>query len=189
MHLAKVKLEAEERAHLYRMQIKKLEQEKLEQQQVLREAFDRVSALETQVKTLEVQNTRKWQIESRDHWIAQVETLKQERNRLRMENENMAGSLKKLQGTADDESIRKDFTVALTDLTSERNARDGLKKQLELANERAEKAEAQARAFKKKLDFELELKWERSRQTAIDDEGGNASILDVITEVVAPRLS
>ena len=207
-HLARVKLEAEERAHQLKLQIRKLEADKQEQQVVLRETLERAAQLEQQVKTLEVQNTRKWQIESRDHWIAQVETLKQERARLRAENEKMAESLKRLESAiigssedadeakseGDDASrtnmLTKDFTRALKDLGEVRNERDALKKALDEANQRAATAEAEAKALKKKLDFELELKWERTHGSALDEgRPSSGSLLESIAEVVAPRLT
>lgn len=191
-HLAKVKLEAEERDYTYRNIITQLEKEKYDQQVTLREYSDRCLSLEEQVKKLEVQNTRKWQIESRDHWIHQIESLKQERNKLRSENEKMSESLKKLQqmpqGDNQDENLRSLLARALSDLTEARLERDNLQKDLFDWKKKYEESEAVNIALKRKLDFELELKWERSRQSIREEEDiSSDSFLEKVVDIVAPR--
>jgi hypothetical protein len=191
-HLARVKLEHEEQAHQFRTYIKKLEQDKLEQQQALREANDRALQLEEQVRTLELQNTKKWQIESRDNWLKQIESLRQERNRLKQENDRMSESLAALGvGTASSfnaDDVKRQLTKVLEDLQREKSENAKLKAEMETALERADKAEVAARAFKKKLDLELELKWERQRLDSLDEEGRD-SLLGMIGNVVAPRMA
>lgn len=214
-HLARVKLQAEEREYQFKMQIEKLLDEKQEQQAVLREALSKSAQLEAQVKQLEVQNSRKWQIETRDHWINQIESVKQERNRLRAENEQMSESLQKLQAeypvvtNGDDDndverreqlappglsststqadSLKSHLAQTVAELAKERAAREDLQREVDSVKQQLEESGKACLALKKKLDFELELKWERSRQTAMDEQAENGSVLDSLVQVVAPR--
>ncbi|KAH9262546.1 hypothetical protein BASA82_000412 [Batrachochytrium salamandrivorans] len=141
-HLAKVKLEAEEKAHQYRNQISQLEREKREQSQVLGQSQDLVLALEQKVRELEMQMTKKWQIEYRDNWIAQVDSLKQDKKKLKEENEQMKASIQHLSSLQsrdendeyDDQDGNEErllFAKTLSDLSKEKEANECLRGELD----------------------------------------------------------
>lgn len=196
-HLAKVKLEAEERAHQYRNQISQLEREKREQSQVLGQSQDRVLALEQQVRELEMQMTKKWQIEYRDNWIAQVDSLKQDKKKLKEENEQMKASIQLLQSRDEDDDDEYDeqdgseqralFAKTLGDLNKEKEANELLRGELAQAQQQLALSERTCLAFKNKLDKELELKWELAKRNHWEEEKQTGSLLDSIVHVIAPH--
>lgn len=188
-HLAKVKLQAEERDHEYRKQISQLEREKREQSKVLGESQDYVLQLEAKVKELEMQMTKKWQIEYRDNWIAQVDTLKQEKKKLKEENEQMRASIASLAQQQEEEQEPALFAKTLNDLTLQREANESLRVELEQVKQALAQSEKTCLAFKSKLDKELELKWELSKRNHWEEEKQSGSIIDSIVQVVAPRPS
>jgi hypothetical protein len=170
-HLAKVKLAAEEREHGFRQAQADADKTIKHLRGMLKESLDKSSGLEEHVKALEVQNTKKWMIESRDHWVTMVEQLKAERAKLREENARLVEQLRQLSlggGAGGGDPDKTQTAQALTMLADERAAfsrrEEDLKAQIDKARAEAEHKETSIVALRRKLDFELELKWERSRE-------------------------
>jgi len=151
-HVANVKLAAEERDFRYVQQLSEADKTIASLRQMLKEAGDKASAMEEHVKALELQNTKKWQIESRDHWVKMVEELKAERARLREENARLVEEIRKLGSREGGDAARA--TAQLEDARAafaEKEA--GWQAQLAQAARDAEAKEVVIAALRKKLDF------------------------------------
>ena len=211
-HLAKVKLEFEEKEFALRTKIAKLEKEKQHQQEMLKEALESRNHFREEVTKLEVQNTRKWQIEARDNWIAQVEALKEERARLKRQNEQLILELKKIGGeesfltattissnnsnnNKEDNDVRLSLAKALSNLADESKRHSEkeaeLLKQIEDLKQKEKLKDAECKALRKKLDFELELKWDRmhEEEEKQQSDGKKNGAWEAIVNIVAPRIT
>eukprot|EP00924_Labyrinthula_sp_SR-Ha-C_P011285 snap_masked-scaffold_48-processed-gene-1.114-mRNA-1 protein AED:1.00 eAED:1.00 QI:0/-1/0/0/-1/1/1/0/168 len=144
-HLARVKLEYEEKYYKLQLSIQKQEHELKNMYEERGLLESEVISLREKVEELENENSHKNLIVERDNWRKLVDNLRKESQNLRLELDKQRLRNSKLNGdkSAPDESMEK-----------------LLEENLKLKLETQEK-DIQISGLKSKLNYELELKWRR----------------------------